>query len=56
MVSNRVFEALIHCDGGLYVKELVHGDNGRTTPSFSEYLGKKLIPFELDVVYVEDVK
>jgi tRNA pseudouridine synthase 10 len=52
-ISSTLFEALIHCDGGLYVKELVHGDQGRTTPSFSSTLNKVLIPVELDVLYVE---
>ncbi|MCC6043501.1 MAG: tRNA pseudouridine(54/55) synthase Pus10, partial [Desulfurococcaceae archaeon] len=53
-VSRRVFESLIYCDGGLYVKELIHGDYGRTVPSFAEVVGKPLIPIELDVVLVED--
>lgn len=53
LVSTNVFEALIKCDGGLYVKELVHGDNGRTTPSFSSVLGVDLTPLEVDVVFVE---
>ncbi|MEM4490108.1 MAG: tRNA pseudouridine(54/55) synthase Pus10 [Desulfurococcaceae archaeon] len=53
-ISNNVFEALVYCDGGLYVKELVHCDNGRTTPCFAGILGKKAIPVELDVLYVEE--
>lgn len=53
-VSDKVFEALVLCEGGLYVKELVHCDNGRTTPCFASVLGKSLIPIELDVVYVEE--
>lgn len=53
LLSNRVFEALIYCDGGLYIKELVHGDMNRTNPSFTSILGKKLTPLELDVIYVE---
>lgn len=52
-LSSRLFEALVYCDGGLYVKELVTGDDGRTTPSFSEVLGVRLECLELDVVYVE---
>ncbi|MGC8953527.1 MAG: tRNA pseudouridine(54/55) synthase Pus10 [Desulfurococcus sp.] len=52
-ISSRVFEALIYCDGGLYVKELVHCDNGRTTPCFSEILGTPAYPLELDVLYIE---
>ncbi|HIP57312.1 MAG TPA: tRNA pseudouridine(54/55) synthase Pus10, partial [Ignisphaera aggregans] len=46
-------EALIKCEGGLYVKELVSGDQGRTTPSFSEVLGTEALCVELDVVYVQ---
>lgn len=53
-VSKRVFEALVYCDGGLYVKELVHCDNGRTTPCFANVLGRRVIPIELDVIYVEE--
>ncbi len=52
-ISNHVFEAVIYCDGGLYVKELVHGDNGRTTPSFAEFLEAYTYPLELDVFVVE---
>ncbi len=50
-----VFETIIYCDGGLYVKELIHGDNGRTTPSYSEYLGVNLYPLEIDVFGVETI-
>jgi tRNA pseudouridine synthase 10 len=53
-LTSRVFEALIHCEGWLYVKELVHGDQGRTNPSFASVLNKTLIPIELDVLYVEE--
>ncbi len=52
LLSARVFEAIIECDGGLYIKELVSGDNGRTKPSFSEYLKAEAKCVELDVVYV----
>lgn len=30
----------ICCEAGLYIKELISGDNGRTKPSISELLGK----------------
>lgn len=43
------------CQGGLYVKELIHGDEGRTTPSFSEFLGRGVEEIELDVVDIEEV-
>ncbi len=48
-----VFEALIEAEGGLYVKELISGDEGRTEPSFSSVLGTQAECIELDVVYVE---
>lgn len=48
-----VFEALVEAEGGLYVKELISGDEGRTEPSFSSILGTRAECLELDVVYVE---
>lgn len=52
LLTDKVFEALIECEGGLYVKELISGDDGRTRPSFTSYLGAKAICVELDVVAV----
>jgi len=43
----------IKCDGGLYIKELISGDGGRTKPSLSELLGTEAEAKELDVVDVE---
>ena len=51
-ITSNVIEALIHADGGLYIKELINGDNGRTKPSFSEMLGKPLTCLKLDVIEV----
>ena len=39
-------------EAGLYIKELVNGDNGRTKPSFSAVLGVPLKVQELDVVKI----
>ncbi len=44
----------IRADAGTYIKELIHGDQGRTTPSFSSLLGKKCICTRLDVIKIED--
>ncbi|WP_440058941.1 tRNA pseudouridine(54/55) synthase Pus10 [Thermogladius sp. 4427co] len=49
-IAPRVFEALVLCESGLYVKELVHCDGGRTDPCFSSVLGVEAIPLELDVL------
>ena len=45
---------IIYCDGGLYIKELISGDDGRTKPSVSSILNKNCICKELDVLKVHD--
>ena len=52
-MSPRKAEMKIRCQGGLYVKELVTGDEGRTDPSVSEILNNKAKPVKLDVLNVE---
>jgi len=52
-ISQSIFEVIIECQGGLYVKELVSGDEGRTKPSFSEILNMSATCLELDVLDVE---
>ncbi len=42
----------IHCEGGLYVKELVSGDNGRTVPSIASLTGSEAKVIELEVIKV----
>ena len=42
----------IICEGGLYVKELISGDEGRTQPNLSERLNTKAVVTELDVLEV----
>jgi tRNA pseudouridine synthase 10 len=42
----------IEADSGLYIKELVSGDEGRTSPSLSELLGMDAWVEKLDVVEV----
>jgi tRNA pseudouridine synthase 10 len=51
-VSPKTAEMQIRCQGGLYVKELVSGDEGRTVPSVSELLGNRAKPLKLDVLNV----
>ena len=53
-VDPKRFKLKIYCDGGLYIKELISGDEGRTTPSVSEILNKKCVCKELDVLKVHD--
>jgi tRNA pseudouridine synthase 10 len=42
----------IYCQGGLYVKELVSGDEGRTKPNVSDLLGNRAKTLKLDVLKV----
>jgi len=57
LTPNR-FRIEIRSQGGLYIKELITGDEGRTVPSVAQILGAKAVPLELDVlgVYMEDDK
>jgi tRNA pseudouridine synthase 10 len=41
-------------ESGIYVKELIHGDRGRTQPSMAELLGRPCSVVELDVLQVHD--
>ncbi len=41
-------------ESGIYVKELIHGDRGRTQPSMAELLGRSCNVVELDVLKVHD--
>ncbi|MEA1944007.1 MAG: tRNA pseudouridine(54/55) synthase Pus10 [Euryarchaeota archaeon] len=45
----------IECEAGLYVKELISGDHGRTVPSLAEAVGADVAVTELDVVAVKPV-
>ncbi|MCE4611587.1 MAG: tRNA pseudouridine(54/55) synthase Pus10 [Desulfurococcales archaeon] len=49
----HLLDCLVEAEGGLYVKELISGDDGRTSPSFTEVLGARAECVELDVVWVE---
>lgn len=50
--GNKRLMLTVTGDAGLYIKELVSGDNGRTRPSVSEVLGCRCIPRELDVLEI----
>jgi len=52
--NDREIESIIVCDGGCYVKELISGDEGRTSPSISEIIGIKAFCKELDVLEIEE--
>lgn len=39
-VSDKSFKAVVRAEAGTYVKELASGDEGRTNPSFADFVGK----------------
>lgn len=46
------FEIIIECEGGLYIKELISGDENRSKPSVAELLGTNARCIQLDVMEV----
>ena len=52
----KQFELIVHGSAGLYIKELISGDGGRTTPSVAELLNRKAECKELDVIWIGKIK
>jgi tRNA pseudouridine synthase 10 len=52
LLSGKRIEFTIKGEAGLYIKELISGDGGRTRPSFSEAVGIPMKVKELDVVKI----
>jgi tRNA pseudouridine synthase 10 len=51
-ISGNLARVTIKGDSGLYIKELISGDGGRTRPSLAEALGVDAVVTELDVIDV----
>ncbi len=52
--DGTVAELRVTAEAGSYIKELVHGDQGRTQPSLADRLGVACEVLELDVVEIHD--
>ncbi|MCQ2357287.1 MAG: tRNA pseudouridine(54/55) synthase Pus10 [Methanocorpusculum sp.] len=52
-IENGLYRLEVVGDSGLYIKELISGDEGRTVPSLAEILASPAKVTELDVVQVE---
>ncbi len=52
--DGTVAELRVTAEAGSYIKELVHGDQGRTKPSLADLLGVPCEVLELDVVEIHD--
>lgn len=55
-LGKKVIELKVKASSGLYIKEFVTGDDGRTKPSVSELLNRKAIPRDLDIIKIERPK
>ncbi len=53
LIKPNVSEFIVEAQGGTYIKELISGDNGRTTPSFSDIFGFPLECKKLDVIQIK---
>ncbi len=54
IIDENHFRLKLLTDGGLYIKELISGDGGRTVPSVSSILGKRAWCEALDVLKILD--
>ncbi|MCE5214366.1 MAG: tRNA pseudouridine(54/55) synthase Pus10 [Methanobacterium sp.] len=53
LLKNNVLDRIIECQGGLYIKELISGDEERTHPSISSLLKTPAKCVQLDVLDVK---
>ncbi len=54
IVDDKTFNMRIKTEGGLYIKELISGDEGRSHPNVGEILGVNAICEQLDVIEVSE--
>ncbi|MEM5777012.1 MAG: tRNA pseudouridine(54/55) synthase Pus10 [Candidatus Aenigmatarchaeota archaeon] len=54
LLSSKKLELTIRAQSGLYIKELIHGDSGRTQPNVQELLNNKVKNIELDVIKIHE--
>jgi len=52
VIGKKRIQFLIRAESGLYIKELISGDQERTKPSVSELLNNKMKKIVLDVVKI----
>lgn len=52
ILSSKKLELIITAESGLYIKELIHGDNGRTKPNIAEILENEPAKILLDVIKI----
>jgi tRNA pseudouridine synthase 10 len=53
-IDEHTFTLTLETESGTYVKEFVSGDDGRSSPNFSEVLGVRCRVETLDVMAIND--
>ncbi len=56
IINKKKIEITVTTEAGLYIKELISGDEGRTKPSVSELLGQKAVCKILDVIKIKNIQ
>ena len=51
-VAGSVASITVRAQAGTYIKEMIHGDEGRTKPSLAEIYGEDIGVKELDVIWI----
>jgi tRNA pseudouridine synthase 10 len=54
ILNRKTLQLKIRAESGLYIKELITGDEGRTKPNISEILGNKVKKISLDVIKIHN--
>ena len=54
VIDDTHFEMIIKTEGGLYIKELISGDEGRSHPNVADKLGVNAFCKQLDVIEVSE--
>lgn len=54
IIDDTHFSMIIKTEGGLYIKELISGDEGRSQPNVSDILGLRAVCTQLDVLEVSE--
>ena len=54
IIDDKTFSMKIKTEGGLYIKELISGDDGRSQPNVSDILGVGAVCEQLDVLEVSE--
>ena len=52
LLNKKTLELIVKTQAGLYIKELIHGDNGRTEPNIQSLLDNGVKNIELDVMKI----